>query len=327
MKNTTNDVLYTIGEVARLSGVPVKTIRYYSDVGVLPPSDVTATGYRLYSAQDQARLSLIRTLRAIGFDVPTITRLLRDEVRPVDAVQLQLEAVEVQLRTLQRQRAVIRAALRRGADAPLAYLERAQVLARLDQQERQAFLSRHLDRAMEGVPVDPAVRARFQAMATFDLPDDLSDAQLDAWLELAELATDESFIRQTRDQMRPFWEAAQGNFDLAAWTAAFNTVMAAAIRAVEAGWPPDSAEAQQVVATWLADYARAINRPADPAFAAWLLDYFETNANPRAARYWELIGILRGQTEVPPHAKAFSWLIAGLRRRVTHNANEKDELR
>src|SRR5215217_1454927 len=113
MKNTTNDVLYTIGEVARLSGVPVKTIRYYSDVGVLPPSEVTATGYRLYSADDQARLTLIRTLRAIGFDVPTITRLLRDEVRPVDAVQLQLEAVEVQMRTLQLQRAVIRAALLR----------------------------------------------------------------------------------------------------------------------------------------------------------------------------------------------------------------------
>ena len=316
MKNTTNDVLYTIGEVARLSGVPVKTIRYYSDVGVLPPSEVTATGYRLYSADDQARLTLIRTLRASGFDVPTITRLLRDEVRPVDAVQLQLEAVEVQLRTLQRQRAVIRAALRRGADAPLAYLERAQVLARLDQQERQAFLARHLERTMEGVPVTPAVRAQFQAMATFDLPDELNDAQLDAWLELAELATDESFIQQTRNQVRPFWEATQGEFDLAAWNATFATTMAAAIRAVEAGWAPDSADAQAVVAAWLAAYARSMNRPNDPAFAAWLLDYFDTGADPRAARYWQLIGILRGQTEVPPHAKAFPWLIEALRHQV-----------
>jgi DNA-binding transcriptional MerR regulator len=318
MKNTTNDGLYTIGEVARLSGVPVKTIRYYSDVGVLPPSDVTATGYRLYSAQDQARLTLIRTLRAIGFDVPTITRLLRDEVRPVDAVQLQLEAVEVQMRTLQRQRAVIRAALRHGADAPLAYLERAQRLARLDQQERQAFLSRHLERTMEGMTLNPAVKAQFQAMATFDLPDDLTDAQLDAWLELAELATDESFIQQTRNQVRPFWEATGGEFDLAAWNAAFATVMAAAVRAVQEEWPPESEAAQEVVGAWLADYARLINRPHDPAFAAWLLDYFDRGANPRAARYWQLIGILRGQTEVPPQAKAFPWLIEGLRWRVAH---------
>jgi DNA-binding transcriptional MerR regulator len=40
--------LHTIGEVAKLTGAPVKTIRYYSDIGLLPPAKVSDSRYRLY---------------------------------------------------------------------------------------------------------------------------------------------------------------------------------------------------------------------------------------------------------------------------------------
>jgi DNA-binding transcriptional MerR regulator len=52
------DGLYKIGELSRLSGVSIKTIRHYSDQGVLPPSGVTEAGYRLYSEADRSRLEL-----------------------------------------------------------------------------------------------------------------------------------------------------------------------------------------------------------------------------------------------------------------------------
>lgn len=87
--------LYTIGEMSRRSGVPVKTIRHYSDVGLLPPSAKSDAGYRLYSEADRSRLELIRTLRAAGFGLPVIERMLLREVRPAEAVRLQLEAVDL----------------------------------------------------------------------------------------------------------------------------------------------------------------------------------------------------------------------------------------
>ena len=96
------DGLYKIGEISRLSGVSVKTIRHYSDVGVLPPSGVTEAGYRMYSGADRSRLELVRTLRAAGFDLPTVRRLLEGDVDPSEALGLQAEAVDLQLRTLTR---------------------------------------------------------------------------------------------------------------------------------------------------------------------------------------------------------------------------------
>ncbi|MFC5723968.1 MerR family transcriptional regulator [Streptomyces gamaensis] len=58
--------LYSIGELARLTGLTVKTIRFRSDTGVVPPTDRTPAGYRLYDQEALARLGLVRTLRLRG---------------------------------------------------------------------------------------------------------------------------------------------------------------------------------------------------------------------------------------------------------------------
>ena len=69
---------HSIGELARLGGVTVKTVRYYSDHGLLP-SRRTAAGHRRYDADAVARLELIRTLRSLGIDLPTVRAVLERE--------------------------------------------------------------------------------------------------------------------------------------------------------------------------------------------------------------------------------------------------------
>src|SRR3712207_7446662 len=107
--------------MSRRSGVPVKTIRHYSDAGVLPPSAKSEAGYRLYSEADRSRLELIRTLRAAGVGVAAIEGMPRREVRPAEAAKLQLEVVHLQLRTLGRQRALLEAALEGDEAAALSH--------------------------------------------------------------------------------------------------------------------------------------------------------------------------------------------------------------
>jgi MerR family copper efflux transcriptional regulator len=68
-----------IGEVARRTGLPVKTIRFYCDEGLLQPRDRSAGGYRLFDEGNLAELAIIRALRAMDVSIPELARIL--EVR------------------------------------------------------------------------------------------------------------------------------------------------------------------------------------------------------------------------------------------------------
>lgn len=67
---------FTIGDVAKASGVKVPTIRYYEEIGLLPPPPRTEGGRRSYGASDISRLSFIRHARELGFEVEAIRTLL-----------------------------------------------------------------------------------------------------------------------------------------------------------------------------------------------------------------------------------------------------------
>jgi DNA-binding transcriptional MerR regulator len=68
-----------IGEVASRTGLPVKTIRYYCDEGLLQPRARSESGYRLFDEENLAELAIIRSLRAIDVSIPELAKIL--EVR------------------------------------------------------------------------------------------------------------------------------------------------------------------------------------------------------------------------------------------------------
>jgi MerR family copper efflux transcriptional regulator len=65
-----------IGEVADKAGVPAKTIRYYEDVGLIPPARRTESGYRNYDDRDLATLRFVQRARSLGFSVKDVGALL-----------------------------------------------------------------------------------------------------------------------------------------------------------------------------------------------------------------------------------------------------------
>ncbi|SNT72466.1 MerR family transcriptional regulator [Amphiplicatus metriothermophilus] len=64
------------GELARRSGCNLETIRYYEDVGLMPPPARTQAGHRLYREDDQRRLRFILRARELGFSIAEIRSLL-----------------------------------------------------------------------------------------------------------------------------------------------------------------------------------------------------------------------------------------------------------
>ncbi len=66
----------TIGAVARETGVPVRTIRFYESEGVLPAAARTGSGYRMYSESDVRRLRMVRDARLLGLALPDARALV-----------------------------------------------------------------------------------------------------------------------------------------------------------------------------------------------------------------------------------------------------------
>ena len=75
--------MFKIGDFAKLSRVPVKTLRYYDEIGLLEAVDVDRfTRYRYYSIEQLAQLNRILVLKELGFSLEQIGQLLSDNLTP-----------------------------------------------------------------------------------------------------------------------------------------------------------------------------------------------------------------------------------------------------
>ena len=96
---------FTVGQLARATGVPAKTIRYYEQVGVLPVPRRSDAGYRHYSRHDVHRLLFIRRARALGLSLANL-KALTAELDSGECLTMRprlLKLVTEQLRTVQQQ--------------------------------------------------------------------------------------------------------------------------------------------------------------------------------------------------------------------------------
>lgn len=141
----------------------------------------------------------------------------------------------------------------------------------------------------------------------------MDEAQLEAWLELAELAADESFQEVLRRQGEPFLGVDEASMD--AWATSVQSVMARAAEAAE-NEAADGEVAQAVVESWVEALARTLGRAPDAAFERWTLEYFEATSDARFERYWQLVAVLKGWTYTDVYTRAATWLVECLRVRV-----------
>ncbi|MGJ3245179.1 MAG: MerR family transcriptional regulator [Elainellaceae cyanobacterium] len=79
-------VALKVGDLAKQTGVSVRTLHYYDEIGLLSPSHRTEAGYRLYDAADITRLQQIISLRQIGFSLEDIRECLEQRSFSFDRV-------------------------------------------------------------------------------------------------------------------------------------------------------------------------------------------------------------------------------------------------
>lgn len=97
--------MFKIGEFSKLSQVPVKTLRYYDEIGLLKPAKVDRfTGYRYYSADQLPRLTRILALKDLGLSLTQVAQLLDGDLPPEQIRgMLRLKQVEAQQKVEEEQ--------------------------------------------------------------------------------------------------------------------------------------------------------------------------------------------------------------------------------
>ncbi|MFF5262548.1 MerR family transcriptional regulator [Actinomadura viridis] len=303
------DILYTIGDLARRTGLTVRTIRFYSDAGVVPPTDRTDAGYRLYDLTAMARLELVRTLRELGVDLTTVQRVLERELTVAEVAAAHAEALDRQIQTLRLRRAVMRAVAKRGSSPE--EMELMHKLAKLSDEERKRIITDFLDEVYEGVDADPEFAAKLRSGMP-ELPDDPSPEQVDAWVELAELVQDAGFKARIRQMLE--YQAAHPAKPSQAVIDLVEVTSTRVKAAQDEGIAPQDPEARPVVDALAAAYASAYGETDDADFRTVLLERMEIGNDRRAERYWQLLATINGwNTQVPTLTPYFEWFIAALR--------------
>jgi DNA-binding transcriptional MerR regulator len=291
--------LLTIGELARVTGLTVRTIRYWSDEGVLPPVARSAGGYRLYDAASVARLELIRTLRELGLGLADVRRVLAGETTVAQVAAAHVVALDVRIRSLKVTRAVLSTVAKRGSDAEETTLMNR--LARLSAAERRRILEEFVDEVFHGLDTaDPVIRERMRNTAA-ELPEEPTPEQVDAWLELAEMLQDPDFRAGMRKAAE--FNAADHGHDTPAGASLWfsRRLVQLGAQARERGIAPDAPEAAQVLRELLGD--------ADPAT---VLERLRSHATNRVARYRELLAVVKGTGPDAAYREEFAWVVAAL---------------
>lgn len=295
----------TIGELARRTGLTTRTIRFYSDEGLLPPAERTHAGYRLYDAESLARLELLRTLRELGLGLPDASAALAGRSSVADLARQHVTLLDEQIRVLRMRRAVLRAIARN--DSELDEVKLMKNLATMTDEERAKLIDDFWDEVTAGLDMNPDFEAGMRSAKPV-LPDDPTPEQLQAWLDLAELVQDKDFRRRiramgeghaaAREAGEPMGDPEEGvKEQWYRWSDA-------AGEAMDAGLSPSS-PAGRALATEIA--AAMATTPAEAA------DRMAAGTDVDAERYWQLMAVINGWPQYPTQVPRAEWLAAALR--------------
>jgi DNA-binding transcriptional MerR regulator len=293
-----------IGDLAALTGVPVRTIRFYCDEGLLD-SRRSAGGHRRFASSAVERLDLVRRLRGLGLGLPAIAAVLSGERSIAEVVAAERAALDVELAALAWRRASLAAV---EVAAPAERAARLQLLAAA--QDRQAARDALVSfwRTLVIAPLPAEFFDMFLEVSVPLPPVDPTPHQVVAYAEMVALAGDRTLMRRMQARARVNMERITDEAELL-------TGIGAACKLAHplllAGRRPEPGEALD---RFVAAYATGQRSRDTPRFRRELLTTATVDRDPRLRRYWRLVGEVTGEPVTVGLAQA--WLVDALERSV-----------
>jgi DNA-binding transcriptional MerR regulator len=256
---------YTIGQIARRTGVSAKTIRYYDKVGLLKPSGATPGGYRLYSAEDVDRLELILTLRHVGYSLREVRKILQAELDSDLAIRVQLQVLSDEIERLTALKELLESASSgRWANSPFERLRAMVRVMKMQPEARKEWLRERIKHAvtqsLSHVTWDREHEHTLREALNTVVPEECSSAQAATLAEAGERLLAPELEKEVSDQISRLIERIQRNrpADEAAWVRRVNELRHELRQAAAAGDLPDSPRVQRIVREYNQLFAQAL---------------------------------------------------------------------
>ena len=94
---------WKVGELASLTGLTVRTLHHYDEIGILKPCEYTDSGHRLYREEDIIRLQQILSLKHLGFSLEEIKNCLQNpDFSLINVVNSHLDKLNQQIELQQQ---------------------------------------------------------------------------------------------------------------------------------------------------------------------------------------------------------------------------------
>lgn len=274
-----------IGELARLTGVPVRTIRFYCDEGILEYGRSTG-GHRRFDFAAVEQLSLLRRLRGLGLGLPAVTDVLTGRRSVGEVVAAERAALDVEMAALAWRHASLRAV---ETAAPTERATRLELLAAVDdgRSAHDALVS--FWKRIIAAPLPEGMVTSIVTMSVPDPPRDPTPAQVVAYAEMVSLTADRSLAWQLRSRARAEQEVIADEVTLL-------TGMAEAFELAEplllAGQRPGPGRALD---RYVGAHAAVRNARDTPGFRRQLVSSVAVHRDPRVRRYWHLMTEVTGE--------------------------------
>ncbi|GES33015.1 MerR family transcriptional regulator [Streptomyces angustmyceticus] len=303
------DGMWSIGELAEQAGVTVKTVRFYSDRGLLPEAGRSAGGHRRYGPGALDRLRLIRSLRTLDLPLPEVRRILAQEDAPGAADALE-DAVAGQLRDLGTQLAALRwreAALHLLRDCtPEERADRLRLIGAVSIPPSTDVLARFWRHVLP-----PRLPARLLSTlleaAVPQPPADPTPSQVLVFARLHAVATDRRVVDIDVRRLAP--RTPDESCRPAVLYEGLVEACALASADVRDRRPPYAGEALDC---FVAAHAGLRGTRDTPAFRRQLSAQLGRIAHPLLDRYWQLVGELPSASRQPTIGAMDDWLRAAL---------------
>lgn len=295
--------MWSIGELAERAGATVKSVRFYSDRGLLPEASRSSGGHRRYGPEALERLRVIRSLRSLDVRVPDVGRILEQE----DAFE---DVVAGHLRELGSQRAALlwrEAALQLLRDCtPGERAERLVLIGAVSTPPTTDAPARFWRRWLP--PRLPArVVSAVVEQAVPQPPVDPEPAQVLAFARLHAFVSGDC---RGGDRGQPEAHRTDKGYRPAVLYDGLGEAFALVSPDLRARRPPQEGEALDC---FVSAYAVSYGARDTPAFRRRLSR--QLAADPRIDHYWELVAELSGPSE-PTAGAAHNWLSAALDNQV-----------
>ncbi|MGW1596206.1 helix-turn-helix domain-containing protein [Streptomyces sp. NPDC002343] len=273
-----SDGTLSIGELAARAGTTVKTVRFYSDQGLLPEVARSSGGHRRYAPEALTRLRTIRSLRALDVPVPEIGHVLDSGDGLEDVVARRLDDIGGQLAALRWREAALRA-LQESEPGQLA--ERLELIGSVSVPPDTSAIA-HYWRRLLPARLSARLRSAVTEAAVPQPPADPTTDQVLAFARVHALAT--AATDHCLASHRPLTEAHPDLLYDGLHEA--HRLVEAAVRAGRAPGPGEALDC------YAAAYARAAGTRDTPAFRRALAARLAAADHPVMRRYWHLAGKL-----------------------------------